>query len=144
MNVSLAEFMACPHNLAINRQTRMLANLSLVGCYDKSFMSASERDKVMLQSAKDNLRDMSFFGLTEYQVETQYLFQKTFNLDFQEDFEQKANTHAAKQLLKPSIRSEILKLNHLDIALYQYAKDLFLQRVKHHRDLEKNLAINKV
>jgi len=32
-NVTLNEFIDCPQNLARNRQTRMLANLSLVNCY---------------------------------------------------------------------------------------------------------------
>ena len=32
--VSLANFTACPHNLAPNRQTRMLADLALVNCYN--------------------------------------------------------------------------------------------------------------
>lgn len=33
--VSLNEFLSCSHNLAFNRQTRMLSDLNLVGCYNK-------------------------------------------------------------------------------------------------------------
>ena len=33
MNVTLAEFTACNHNLAFNRQTRMIADLSTIDCY---------------------------------------------------------------------------------------------------------------
>lgn len=35
--VTLEEFLNCDHNLAFNRQTRMLADLSLVGCYKNIF-----------------------------------------------------------------------------------------------------------
>jgi hypothetical protein len=50
------------------RQTRMLADLALVGCYNTSYMpSHAERNRVMLASAKRNLAAMAFFGLTEYQ-----------------------------------------------------------------------------
>lgn len=58
--------MACPYNLASNRQTRMLADLSIVGCYN-STLSTLERDRLMLASAKHNLQFMPFFMLTEYQ-----------------------------------------------------------------------------
>ena len=65
-NSSTFQFMACPYNLASNRQTRMLADLSLVGCYNSS-LSSTERDRLMLASAKRNLKYMPFFMLTEYQ-----------------------------------------------------------------------------
>lgn len=67
MGVSLEEFTSCDSNLATNRQTRMLSDLALVGCYNKSSMPSHERDRVMLASAKRNLAAMSYFGLTEYQ-----------------------------------------------------------------------------
>lgn len=40
---------------AANRQTRMLSDLALVNCYNKTAMSAQERDRIMLDSAKRNL-----------------------------------------------------------------------------------------
>lgn len=58
--------MACPYNLANNRQTRMLADLSIIGCYNSS-LSSVDRDRLMLASAKHNLKHMPFFMLTEYQ-----------------------------------------------------------------------------
>lgn len=67
MGVSFDEFSKCDSNLATNRQTRMLSDLSLIGCYNKSSMPAHERDRIMLASAKRNLAAMSYFGLTEYQ-----------------------------------------------------------------------------
>lgn len=67
LDVDLDQFAGCESNLAANRQTRMLADLALVGCYNKSSMPAHERDRVMLASAKRNLAAMAYFGLTEYQ-----------------------------------------------------------------------------
>lgn len=67
MGVDFEEFSKCQSNLANNRQTRMMSDLSLVGCYNKSSMPAHERDRIMLASAKRNLAAMSYFGLTEYQ-----------------------------------------------------------------------------
>ena len=67
VNVTLPEFLSCPSNLAINRQTRMLANLTKVDCYDTSRMTPESRNAIMLQSAKDNLRSFAFFGLVEFQ-----------------------------------------------------------------------------
>ena len=122
--------MECPHNLAVNRQTRMLSNLSLVGCYNKSAMPAAERDRIMLDSAKENLRSMAFFGLTEFQLETQYMFEHTFNLFFQNDFEQREQTAAGNEQLNDEYRESILQLNHLDVQLYDYAKQLFWERLK--------------
>lgn len=65
--VTLADFMSCPSNLAANRQTRMLADLSLVGCYNYTTKSTAQSNAIMLESAKRNLAAMAFFGLTEYQ-----------------------------------------------------------------------------
>lgn len=67
MGVQLDEFMNCDSNLATNRQTRMLSDLALVGCYNKTTTPSLERDRIMLASAKRNLAGMSYFGLTEYQ-----------------------------------------------------------------------------
>lgn len=67
LDVNLDEFAACESNLAANRQTRMLSDLALVGCYNKTAMPAHERERVMLASAKRNLAAMAYFGLTEYQ-----------------------------------------------------------------------------
>lgn len=72
-DVGLDEFARCGSNLATNRQTRMLSDLALVGCYNQTFMPTHERNSVMLASAKRNLAAMSYFGLTEYQ-KVFYLF----------------------------------------------------------------------
>ncbi|XP_074658442.1 heparan-sulfate 6-O-sulfotransferase 2-like isoform X2 [Tubulanus polymorphus] len=129
-DVTIDEFMKCPSNLAYNRQTRMLANLSRIGCYNQSAMEESTRNRVLLESAQENLRDLAFFGLTEYQAFTQYLFEKTFNLAFKQDFLQFNVTHSDFVNLTEQQRHLLLQRNVLDIKLYQYAKDLFFERLK--------------
>ncbi|XP_015459983.3 heparan-sulfate 6-O-sulfotransferase 3-B [Astyanax mexicanus] len=129
--VSLVEFMACQSNLANNRQTRMLADLSLVGCYNLSSMSEGRRAELLLESAKRNLRHMAFFGLTEFQRKTQYLFERTFGLRFIAPFTQINSTRAAGVAVEPAVRRRIEALNTLDMQLYEYARELFLHRVQH-------------
>lgn len=137
---SLAEFMACPYNLANNRQTRMLADLSLVGCYNASVMSEQQRGAVLLESAKRNLRRMAFFGLTEYQRKTQYLFEQTFRLAFIAPFTQLNGTRAASVDVAPETQQLIRELNAWDMELYEYARDLFLQRFQYARQKERRQA----
>ncbi|XP_068155278.1 heparan-sulfate 6-O-sulfotransferase 1 [Drosophila tropicalis] len=130
LDVDLDQFAGCESNLAANRQTRMLADLALVGCYNKSSMPAHERDRVMLASAKRNLAAMAYFGLTEYQKMSQYIFEETFNLRFAIPFEQHNTTISATAVhnLRPDQKRRIEKLNSLDIELYAYAKNLLFQR----------------
>uniref|UniRef100_A0A8C5E679 Heparan-sulfate 6-O-sulfotransferase n=1 Tax=Gouania willdenowi TaxID=441366 RepID=A0A8C5E679_GOUWI len=137
---SLQEFIDCQYNLANNRQTRMLADLSLVGCYNVSTMSEDERWAVLLESAKRNLRGMAFFGLTEYQRKTQYLFERTFNLEFIAPFTQLNGTRAASVDVPPQTQHTILQLNKWDVQLYEYARDLFLQRFQVARQQERRQA----
>lgn len=137
---SLQEFMDCPYNLANNRQTRMLADLSLVGCYNVSAMSEEERWAVLLESAKRNLRGMAFFGLTEYQRKTQYLFERTFNLEFIAPFTQLNGTRASSVDVPAETQHRIRQLNQWDVELYEYARDLFLQRFQVARQQERRQA----
>lgn len=67
LGVQLDQFAGCDSNLATNRQTRMLSDLALIGCYNRTAIPAIERDRIMLASAKRNLAAMAYFGLTEYQ-----------------------------------------------------------------------------
>ncbi|XP_071949427.1 heparan-sulfate 6-O-sulfotransferase 3-B-like [Antedon mediterranea] len=127
-NVELKEFMACEYNLANNRQTRMLADLSIIGCYNMSFMSEQERNNKMLKSAKKNLRHMAYFGLTEYQKKSQFIFEKTFKLNFIDPFQQFNRTLAEQSPITNDERKQIEKLNQLDIELYSFSKKLFFQR----------------
>ncbi|XP_041765818.1 heparan-sulfate 6-O-sulfotransferase 1 [Anopheles merus] len=128
--VALDEFAGCESNLAANRQTRMLADLALVGCYNKTYMPTAERDRIMLASAKRNLAAMSYFGLTEYQKISQYIFEETFNLRFAIPFEQHNTTVSTVTMnsLTPTQRARIDQLNALDLELYAFAKKLMFQR----------------
>ncbi|KAI4581579.1 hypothetical protein MJG53_010022 [Ovis ammon polii x Ovis aries] len=135
--VSLREFMDCTYNLANNRQVRMLADLSLVGCYNLTFMNESERNAILLQSAKSNLKNMAFFGLTEFQRKTQFLFERTFNLKFISPFTQFNITRASNVEINEGARRRIEELNFLDVQLYEYAKDLFQQRYHRTKQLER-------
>lgn len=132
--------MDCAYNLANNRQTRMLADLSLVGCYNVSAMSEEARWAVLLESAKRNLRSMAFFGLTEYQRKTQYLFERTFHLEFITPFTQVNGTRASSVEVPPKTQQRILQLNQWDVELYEYARDLFLQRFQVARQQERRQA----
>ncbi|KAG7227631.1 hypothetical protein INR49_005446, partial [Caranx melampygus] len=134
--VTLTEFMNCPSNLANNRQVRMLADLSLVGCYNLSSMNESQRNHILLSSAMSNLKNMAFYGLTEFQRKTQYLFERTFSLRFISAFTQINSTRAANVDLSEPVRRRIEELNFLDVQLYDYAKDLFLQRFQFTRQRE--------
>ncbi|KAL0101101.1 hypothetical protein PUN28_018748 [Cardiocondyla obscurior] len=133
--VTLEEFMECPYNLARNRQTRMLADLSIVGCYN-STLSKTDRDRLMLASAKHNLQFMPFFMLTEYQKVGQYTFEETFKMRFAVAFEQHNATLSAATMATLSVEQldAVRKLNSLDLELYEFAKNLAFQRFKRLRD----------
>jgi len=130
LNVSLADFMACESNLAVNRQTRMLADLTLVNCYNVTEQNPEERGEKMLASAKRNLRSMAFFGMVERQEESQHLFEDTFRLRFNSVFEQ--YDHELGEKLQRTLSEEtverIRQLNSLDVRLYAYAKQLLDER----------------
>lgn len=75
---------------------------------------------------------------------TQKLFEYTFQLRFREAFEQLPVTHSDKTKIEQTQQSEILEQNKLDIELYQYAKDLFLQRVrKMKEDLDEEWQVDE-
>ena len=95
-------------------------------------MPEEERNRVMLASAKKNLESMAYFGLTEFQKVSQYVFEETFNFQFAVGFEQYGNisTHSgeARKLLSPSTMLRVKNTNSLDIELYAFAKAKFFER----------------
>jgi len=136
--VSLKDFMSCPDNLASNRQTRMLADLNLVNCYNMTNINSTKRNQILLNSAKANLVNMAYFGLTEEQEKSQYLFEETFNLRFKTDFDQlnKIDTHSGHSQNKLSEEeiASVRNLNKLDIELYKFAKRLLIRRFDNMKD----------
>ncbi|CAG5127322.1 unnamed protein product [Candidula unifasciata] len=127
--VPFDEFMSCKHNLAFNRMTRMMANLSKVNCYNRTGLTDDVVNEILLKSAKENLEACAFFGLVEEQQKTQFLFEKTMGLKFIDNFRQKIKTHVSRLEITEEMTKKVVEKNILDIELYQYAKDLFLQRV---------------
>lgn len=132
-NVSLEEFLSCPNNMAINRQTRMLASYDETMCdglFNKSAISTESN--VILESAMDNLKKVAFFGLCEQQRASQLLFERTFNMRFVNNFKQSEDnkTRAFILELPDNVRDRILKINNLDVKLYEYASNLFAQRLR--------------
>lgn len=73
---------------------------------------------------------MSFFGLTEYQKISQYIFEETFNLRFAIPFEQHNSTLSMQtyETLTDAQKKKIRDINALDIELYDFAKELMFQR----------------
>lgn len=94
----------------------------------------------MLESAIKNIQEMSYFGLMEHQAESQYLFEKTFNLKFFKPFPQitQNETRAGKifPTLNNSVLDQIRNLNSLDAELYTFAKRLFFERIAFFRKSE--------
>lgn len=129
--MELDEFMNCSYNFAHNRQTRMLADLSLVDCYNSSsVLEPNERNRILLASAKTNLVRMAYFGLTDEQLRSQYIFEQTFRIKFIEPFEQVHSSISSKTIAQLSADKLKLvrELNHLDVELYEFGHQLLFQR----------------
>ncbi|KAL3110118.1 hypothetical protein niasHT_015721 [Heterodera trifolii] len=128
-NISLDEFLSCPYNLAFNRQTRMLSDLNLVNCYNSSSMDSTVRDRIMLESAKFNLRHFAFFGLKENMTESQFLFEKTFGLTFDSDLALWNRSKSAHIIPTDRQLGQIRQRNLLDLELYAFARRVFKLRL---------------
>ena len=128
--VTLDEFMECEFNPASNRMTKMLADLTYIKCNSDLINDKEKADNFMLKSAKLNLQTFAFFGLTEFQRESQELFEITFGIAFSKEFEQQ-ETNASKMNVTPDIQKRIQEINNLDMELYRWAKELFLSRVRY-------------
>ncbi|CAL1547931.1 unnamed protein product [Lymnaea stagnalis] len=110
--------------------TRMLANLSKVNCYNRTGMNEKLVQEIILQSAKENLLNVAFFGIVDEQEKTQFLFEQTFGIKFIENLKQKEITHVSQLELDKGMEQRILETNSLDVLFYEFARDLFLQRVE--------------
>jgi len=130
LDVNLEKFMACPHNFAMNRQTLMLSNVSTISCNFQTLMATSSYRKRLLSIAKKTISNMAYFALVEYPRESQFIFEKTFNLKFIEPF-QLWETGFAKVYIEGisnDVIQKIKKMNNLDVALYIFAKEIFFER----------------
>lgn len=135
VNVTLSSFVSCDSNWGNNRQTMMLADLESVHCFNKSALSIAERDERLLETAKNNLKSFAFLGLTEFMAETCQLFEKTFDMTFSvtpAPYNSLSEFRSGPLLVLLRNNTElyraILRRNHLDIQLYAFAMDLFVER----------------
>ena len=138
-NVTWNEFLTCKYNLANNRQVRMLADYNELGC--EALKCLAEQcskeetflyDEKLLESAKNTLRSLSFFGITEYQELSQYLFERTYESVFRFSVSlNQSNEIVAQNSLETQNEIEIKKLNALDNQLYDFAVTLFFKRVEY-------------
>ncbi|EYC13189.1 hypothetical protein Y032_0044g1021 [Ancylostoma ceylanicum] len=128
-DVSLDEFLHCPFNLAFNRQTRMLADLTLVNCYARNGTDPRIRDRILLESAKRNLRNMAFFGIKERMDDSQMMFERLFNLSFNKRLSAWSRSKSNDTDVNPEQLRLIREHNELDIELYDYALKLFEHRL---------------
>jgi hypothetical protein len=89
----------------------MLADLTLAGCYTgyNTTTDQLQRDRILLQSAKQNLARMAYFGLTEQQAVSQYIFEQTFHLDFENPFDQ-ANATLSAQAIAELTPAQVWKI----------------------------------
>ena len=178
---TMQELIECEHNVAFNMQVRMLADYDDIGCHSLHcwmnqcpLVVRVSNEKKLLESAKQTLVSMKFFGLTEYQELSEYLFEKSFNDKYKistttidpaewkkvswDNFIDKMNVNVKETFREPLNQSKISELineaeansvtseeyknipkeflekikekNRLDIALYEFAKELFFQRVR--------------
>ena len=107
----------------------MLADLTLVNCYNTSTLSTAERDKIILQSAKTNLQRMAFFGIMENMTQSQIMFEVLFNMRFTKNMDVWTRDKSSDTVYTEEQRDRMMKRNHLDLQLYEFAVNLFSTRV---------------
>ena len=137
IGVSLQDFMKCKWNPAINRQTRMLADLRSMTCKTFYGMNEEERDEFLYESAEKVLQNMIYFALTEKPAESQFIFEKTFNVTFGRDWKL-LKTGYTKEYMKNVSSEDIQKIkemNYLDVRLYSFAVDLFARKLNYLEEL---------
>ncbi|VDM75420.1 unnamed protein product [Strongylus vulgaris] len=107
----------------------MLADLTLVNCYARNGMDPRTRDRILLESAKNNLRNMAFFGIKERMDDSQVMFERLFNLSFNKRLSAWNRSKSNDTDVTPDQLRIIREHNELDIQLYDYALQLFEHRL---------------
>ena len=115
----------------------MLADLGTTGCppmagyqsYINLTKPFAQQWKKVLESAKKNLAEMNYFGLTEYQALSAELFEWTFNLTFKDSFTQQKDIKAKQTNITTTMKHILNAVTQFENELYVYARDLFRQRV---------------
>ena len=73
-----------------------------------------ERESSILASAKENLRNMAFFGITAQQFKSQTLFEKTFGLKFKSNFEDLAEDQNSVSFIPDLSQAELERVESLN------------------------------
>ncbi len=133
-NLSLNRFLtSCGSHVSKNRLVRWFASYNETARDCTIFEPRQSR--FLLQTAKENLLKLKYFAITEYQQLSQKLFEATFkNLKFSKALEQSNNQYAEDYLTQFNESDDVLntikKANSLDIEFYEYALEIFFERLK--------------
>ena len=130
--VTFEDYMSpCPQSWSVNRQTKMLADIDKTGCLDPAAMSSEKRDSILLETAKKNLKEMIYFGVTEYMKESVLLIEHRLDVKYDSPWSQPLikDLSIADLLHKvwsnSTLYKEISSINYLDMQLYEYGLKLF-------------------
>ena len=137
-NLTLETFVRCTESWSINRMTLMLADHELATCWDKKKYSREQKDRILLESAKSNLRKFSYFGINEFFVDSGSLFEETFGVSFGNpvqklSFNSSYAGHFINSLMvdeEIDVFKKVVQNNVLDLELYEYAFEIFRTRMR--------------
>ena len=137
-NLTLETFVRCTESWSVNRMTLMLADHELATCWDKKKYSREQRDQILLESAKSNLLNMSYFGINEFFVDSESLFEETFGVSFGNpvqklSFNSSYAGHFISSLMvdeEIDVFKKVVQNNLLDLELYEYAFEIFRTRMR--------------
>ncbi|KAI6656763.1 hypothetical protein LOD99_16066 [Oopsacas minuta] len=132
-NLTLQEFMNCTYNPAINRMTYMLAGYYNIKCELNYTITQAAKESIILETAKRNLEEFTYFGIFEFLKESYQLFESIFSVKFMEIPTLKENRKLAFTIQE---LKEIEEINYLDIQLYSWAVELFKKRLKSLKRIE--------
>lgn len=133
---SLREYLDCEVMWRNNRFTLALADSELVTCWNRTQYTSEERGTLVLESAKQNLLKLAFFGILEFQEESGLLFERTFGVEFGiRPPHIPFNSSVANLLLQelpahPSLYEKVIANNKLDLELYWFAVGEFKKRMR--------------
>ena len=135
-NLTLERFTKCQDSWSVNRMTVSLADHEDATCWNKTRYTREERDQLLLASAKSNLLNFSYFGISEFLSDSGLLFEKTFGVLLRDPIDDLSPTQsqAGKFLKSLKVDKEMYKKiidnNRLDLELYKYALDIFKSRMR--------------
>ncbi|KAH3755639.1 hypothetical protein DPMN_190339 [Dreissena polymorpha] len=107
----------------------MIADVTKSKCYYRRGITPEKRTEAQLESAKQNLQQMPFFGLTERQTETQHMFEKTFGRKFKTSFTY-LNDAEEEDMISEDEFVHLMQHIELDMQLYLYAAELFKEKLR--------------